>query len=62
MATGAKKISRLSQAMLATARDMRSIGLLDEAEYDKITVRHLGVKDRPDLCLLLNPRRPKKLL
>lgn len=49
MTTGAKKTSRLSQGMLERARDMRSIGLLDEAGYDKITIRHLGVKDRPDL-------------
>ncbi len=37
---------RLAQAMLETAKDMRSTGILDEAAYKKITMRHLGVKDK----------------
>jgi len=32
--------------MLETAKDMRSTGILDEAAYNKITMRHLGVKDK----------------
>ncbi len=41
-----KKPGRLAQAMLETAKDMRQAGLLDKAAYDKITMRHLGVKER----------------
>jgi putative transcriptional regulator len=39
-----KKPGRLAKAMLETARDMRQAGFLDEAAYEKITMRHLGVK------------------
>jgi putative transcriptional regulator len=41
-----KKPSRLARAMLETAKDMRQAGLLDKAAYDKITMRHLGVKEK----------------
>lgn len=44
-----KKPSRLATAMLETAEDMRSAGLLDDAAYEKITMRHLGVKDRAEV-------------
>jgi putative transcriptional regulator len=44
--TESKRPSRLAQAMLETAKDMRSTGILDEAAYNKITMRHLGVKDK----------------
>jgi putative transcriptional regulator len=44
--TESKRPSRLAQAMLETAKDMRSAGILDEAVYNKITMRHLGVKDK----------------
>jgi putative transcriptional regulator len=37
-----KKPSRLTKALLETARDMRRGELLDEAAYAKITMRHLG--------------------
>ena len=37
-----KKPSRLAQAILETAKDMRQVGVLDDAAYDKITMRHLG--------------------
>ena len=43
--TEGKRPSRLALAMLETAKDMRSTGILDEAAYKKITMRHLGVKD-----------------
>ncbi len=42
------KPSRLAQAMLETAKDMRQAGLLDEAAYTKITMRHLGVKEKAE--------------
>jgi putative transcriptional regulator len=47
MTTENKKPSRLAKAMLETAKDMRQAGLLDDAVYEKITMRHLGVKEKP---------------
>ena len=46
MAKRNKKPSRLARAMLETAKDMRQAGLLDEAAYAKITMRHLGMKEK----------------
>lgn len=37
-----KTASRLAKAMLETATDMHNSGVLDQATYDKITMRHLG--------------------
>jgi len=37
-----KKPGRLARAILETAKDMRKAGVLDEAGYEKITMRHLG--------------------
>ncbi len=45
MATKSKKPGRLVQALLETAEDMHSTGILDEATYAKITMRHLDVID-----------------
>jgi hypothetical protein len=45
-----KKPSRLTRAMLETARDMRDSRLLTEPVYAKIIVRHLGaasIQDAP---------------
>ncbi len=36
------KTSRLTQALLETADDMRRVGVLDAAGHEKITLRHLG--------------------
>lgn len=47
-----KKLGRLAQAMLETAKDMRNAGILDEAAYEKITMRHLGVKNKVELEML----------
>lgn len=44
-----KKPGRLAQAMLETAKDMRSAGILDEAAYTKITMRHLDVKGKVEI-------------
>ena len=41
-----EKPGRLARAMLETARDMRQAGLLDEAAYTKITMRHFGSKEK----------------
>ena len=42
--TAKKKLSNLSSAILEMAADQHSIGLMDDATYRKITVRHLGEK------------------
>jgi putative transcriptional regulator len=39
-----KKLSKFAEAMLQTAEDMHHIGVMDDAAYERITVRHLGVK------------------
>lgn len=39
-----KKLSRLAEAMLETARDMHRIGVMDDDTYRKILVRHSGSK------------------
>jgi len=44
-----KQPGRLVQALRETAKDMQSVGLLDEATYEKITMRHLGVKGRAEV-------------
>ncbi len=49
MTTKNRKSGRLAQAMLETAKDMRQAGLLDEAAYTKITMRHLGVKEKAEV-------------
>jgi putative transcriptional regulator len=40
----AKKLSKLSEAILEMADDQYRTGLMDKVEYDKITVRILGPK------------------
>ena len=42
--TKKKGPSRLSKALLETANDMRRAGILDAANHEKITLRHLGAK------------------
>jgi len=46
MKTRKNKAGRLTQALLETAKDMKDAGILGEAEYEKITMRHLGRKDK----------------
>ena len=46
MTTKNKEPSRLTQALLETAEDMKKAGILGEAVYGKITMRHLGVQDK----------------
>ncbi|HTH99348.1 MAG TPA: hypothetical protein VL752_00260 [Acidisoma sp.] len=38
----ALKASRLTKALLETTDDMRRAGVIDAADYEKITLRHLG--------------------
>jgi len=40
----AKKMSSLTEALLETAEGMHRIGVMDDATYRKITIRHLGEK------------------
>jgi putative transcriptional regulator len=40
----AKKMDRLTKAILEMAADQHSLGIMDDATYRKITVRHLGEK------------------
>jgi putative transcriptional regulator len=47
MTTKNNKTSRLTDALLETANDMRNTGILSEAAYEKITMRHLVSKDKP---------------
>ncbi|MGD0548644.1 MAG: helix-turn-helix domain-containing protein [Terracidiphilus sp.] len=39
-----KKTSRLVEAVLETSSDLHRLGIMDDEEYRKITVRHLGVE------------------
>ncbi len=39
-----KKLSPVAEAMLETAEGLHRIGLMSDADYRKITVRHLGDK------------------
>jgi len=39
-----KKLSALSEAILEMATDQHYLGLMNDADYRKITVRHLGDK------------------
>lgn len=43
--TAETRPSRLAEALLETAEDMRRVGILDAAAHGKITLRHLG--ERP---------------
>ncbi|MBI5075306.1 MAG: helix-turn-helix domain-containing protein [Nitrospirae bacterium] len=49
MKTRKDKASRLTQALLETAKDMKDAGILGKAAYEKITLRHLGAKDKAEL-------------
>ena len=42
MRTRKKKLSRLEEALLETAGDMRRVGIMSDDSYRKILVRHLG--------------------
>jgi putative transcriptional regulator len=48
MTTKIEKTSPLTQVLLEMANDMNHIGLLDNAAYEKITMRHLGIK-KPEI-------------
>jgi hypothetical protein len=39
-----KKPSRLTQALLETAKDMNEVGIMSDEAFGKIATRHLGTK------------------
>jgi len=53
----AKKLSRIAEAILETAEGMHRIGVMDDATYRKITVRHLGERAHA----LAEPITPKQI-
>jgi putative transcriptional regulator len=52
-----KKLSPIAEALLETAGDLHRIGLMNDPDYRKITVRHLGEKAR----LMSAPISPKQI-
>jgi putative transcriptional regulator len=44
MSTAKKATSRLSKALLETANDMHSSGMMNKVVHEKITMRHLGAQ------------------
>ena len=53
----AKKLSKLSEALLETAHEMHRHGLMNKAEHEKITVRLLG----PQALTTAKPISPKQI-
>ncbi|WP_145206899.1 MULTISPECIES: DNA-binding transcriptional regulator [Sphingomonadaceae] len=53
----AKKLSKLTEALLETAEDMHRAGLMGDETYEKITVRHLG----PDVVPSAEPISPEEI-
>ena len=46
MTTKKNKPSRLTKALIDTAKYMKDAGVLCKAAYEKITMRHLRLKDK----------------
>jgi putative transcriptional regulator len=46
-----KTLSRFAEAMLETAEGMHNVGIMDDATYRQITVRHPG----PEVAALIAP-------
>ena len=49
MKTEKDKPGRLTKALLETAKDMKDAGVLGKGAYEKITMRHLSLKDKNKL-------------
>ena len=57
--TKKKTPSRLTEALLETADDLHRIGIMDDATYRKITIRHLGAQAlRPAVPITGHEIRP----
>lgn len=52
-----KKLSPLAEAILEMAADQHRIGIMSDADYRKITVRHLGDK----AAMMSAPISPKEI-
>ena len=52
-----KKMTRLTEAILEMAADQHRLGVMDDASYRKITVRHLGERAHA----LAEPITPKQI-
>lgn len=55
-----KKNSRLVEAILETSSDLHRLGIMDDAEYEKITIRHLGPRT-PATAKPISARAIKKM-
>ncbi len=55
-----KKLSRLSKAILEMAEDQHGLGIMDDATYRQITIRHLGPK-APATSKPISARKIRKL-
>jgi putative transcriptional regulator len=53
-----KKLSRLTEALLEMATDQHCCGIMDDAGYRKIIIRHLGPQ-APELAKLDQQKRLK---
>ncbi len=42
-----KKLGSVTEAILEMADDMHRVGIMDDADYNKITLRHLGKEKVP---------------
>jgi len=58
--TKKKKLSRLSEAILEMAEDQHRVGLMSDADYRKITLRHLG-PNAPDVAKPISAEEIRKL-
>jgi putative transcriptional regulator len=55
------KTSRLTRELLETARDMHASGIMPNAAYEKITMRHLGEKLTAPAPVKLSPEEIRAL-
>ena len=55
--TKRKKVSPVTEAILETAADMHKSGIMGDADYAKITMRHLG----KDLTAKVDPVSPAEI-
>lgn len=59
--TPAKGNSRLTKELLETARDMHASGIMPNASYKKITMRHLGETFTTPVTAKLSPKEIRAL-